>query len=147
MKGYKVFNPDWTCQNFQYEVGKTFEMDKAPVICQQGFHFCKKATDCFDYYSFDSRNKVAEVEALLDTITVNDYYWCQVEGDFRPIDIEQTFDYSDVEYILKRNIPRKKKYFSDDKKYSCPFCLRKVEMADRHCSYCSQHMEGVDIYE
>ena len=25
MKGYKVFNPDWTCRNFQYEVGKTYE--------------------------------------------------------------------------------------------------------------------------
>ena len=25
IKGYKVFNPDWTCRNFQYEVGKTFE--------------------------------------------------------------------------------------------------------------------------
>ncbi len=64
MKGYKVFNPDWTCQDFQYEVGKVFEMDKPPVICRQGFHFCKKATDCFEYYSFDPKNKVAEVEAL-----------------------------------------------------------------------------------
>ena len=64
MKGYKVFNPDWTCQDFQYEVGKVFEMDKPPVICRQGFHFCKKATDCFEYYPFDPNNKVAEVEAL-----------------------------------------------------------------------------------
>jgi hypothetical protein len=69
MKGYKVFNPDWTCQNYQYEVGKTFEMDKSPVICRQGFHFCQKATDCFEYYSFDSKNKVAEVEALGDIKT------------------------------------------------------------------------------
>ena len=22
MKGYKVFNKDWTCRGFQYEVGK-----------------------------------------------------------------------------------------------------------------------------
>jgi hypothetical protein len=64
MKGYKVFNPDWTCNDFQYEVGKTFEMNKPPVICRQGFHFCKKATDCFEYYRFDPKNKVAEVEAL-----------------------------------------------------------------------------------
>ena len=64
MKGYKVFNPDWTCNGFQYEVGKVFEMNKPPVICRQGFHFCKKAIDCFNYYEFDSNNKVAEVEAL-----------------------------------------------------------------------------------
>ncbi len=72
MKGYKVFNPDWTCNGFQYEVGKVFEMDKPPVICHQGFHFCKKAADCFDYYSFDSRNKVAEVEALGEIETEDD---------------------------------------------------------------------------
>lgn len=23
--GFKVFNPDWTCRGFQYEVGKIFE--------------------------------------------------------------------------------------------------------------------------
>lgn len=22
MKGYKAFNPDWTCRSFQYEVGQ-----------------------------------------------------------------------------------------------------------------------------
>ncbi len=27
MEGYKVFEPDWTCRGFQYEVGKTFEKD------------------------------------------------------------------------------------------------------------------------
>lgn len=25
MRGYKVFNSDWTCRGFQYEVGKTFK--------------------------------------------------------------------------------------------------------------------------
>jgi hypothetical protein len=69
MKGYKVFNPDWTCNGFKYEVGKVFEMNKPPVICRQGFHFCKKATDCFEYYEFDPNNKVAEVEALGDVET------------------------------------------------------------------------------
>lgn len=43
VKGYKVFNPDWTCR---------------------GFHFCEKAADCFSYYSFNSENRVAEVIAL-----------------------------------------------------------------------------------
>ena len=28
--GFKVLNPDWTCRNFQYEVGKTFEEDVYP---------------------------------------------------------------------------------------------------------------------
>jgi len=63
MKGYKVFNPDWTCRGFQYEIGKKYEMEETPVICEKGFHFCEKAADCFEYYGFDSNNKVAEIEA------------------------------------------------------------------------------------
>ena len=64
VKGYKVFNPDWTCRGFQYEVGKIFEEDVKPRCCDRGFHFCEKAADCFSYYSFNSENKVAEVVAL-----------------------------------------------------------------------------------
>lgn len=64
VKGYKVFNPDWTCKGFQYEVGKIFEKDVKPRCCDRGFHFCEKVADCFSYYSFNSKNKVAEVIAL-----------------------------------------------------------------------------------
>lgn len=64
MKGYKVFNKDWTCMFFQYEIGKTYEDDVSPDCCHWGFHFCKQVKDCFDYYSFSPNNKVAEVEAL-----------------------------------------------------------------------------------
>ena len=64
MKGYKVFKPDWTCRGYQFEVGKTFEEDVDPKCCDRGFHFCTKASDCFNYYEFDCNNKVAEVEAL-----------------------------------------------------------------------------------
>jgi hypothetical protein len=64
VKGFKVFNPDWTCRGFQYEVGKTYEEDVTPSVCNRGFHFCKQAKDCFNYYTFDPNNKVAEVIAL-----------------------------------------------------------------------------------
>ena len=76
MKGYKVFNSDWTCRNFQYEVGKTYEMNEKPICCDRGFHFCTKVSDCFQYYSFDPNNKVAEVEALGDIDTNNDNSKC-----------------------------------------------------------------------
>ncbi len=69
MKGYKVFNPDWSCRGFQYEVGETFEEEVAPVCCDRGFHFCTKLADCFSYYPFNPNNKVAEVEVLGDIDT------------------------------------------------------------------------------
>ena len=69
--GYKVFNPDWTCKGFQFEVGKTFEENVIPKCCEMGFHFCTKLEDCFNYYRFNFNNKVAEIEALGD-VDVND---------------------------------------------------------------------------
>ena len=64
MKGYKVFEPDWKCRGFQYAVGEIFEEDVTPSCCNRGFHFCTELKDCFNYYSFDPNNKVAEIEAL-----------------------------------------------------------------------------------
>ena len=64
IKGYKVFNPDWTCRGFRYKVGETFVHNGNIEMCGKGFHFCRKASDCFNYYKFDSSNKVAEVEAV-----------------------------------------------------------------------------------
>ena len=70
IKGYKVFGPGWICDPagtpFQYEVGKTYEMEECPIVCKRGFHFCERAVDCFKYYDFDPKNKVAEIEALGD---------------------------------------------------------------------------------
>ena len=69
VKGYKVFNHDWSCRGMQYEVGKSYEMDVEPIICDRGFHFCQKLENCFEYYIFDPKSKVAEVEAYGDVIS------------------------------------------------------------------------------
>ena len=63
MKGYKVFNSDWTCRGFRYKVGETYKHKGEIKICKAGFHFCKKLVDCFNYYTFNPKNKVAVVEA------------------------------------------------------------------------------------
>ena len=65
-KAYKLFNSNWTCLNMQYKVGETYTMAEKPRICEKGFHYCPKLIDCFNYYNFDPRNKVAEVEILGD---------------------------------------------------------------------------------
>ena len=36
VKGYKVFNPDWTCMNKQYTCPGTFEEDINPSVCNVG---------------------------------------------------------------------------------------------------------------
>ena len=70
VKGYKVFNHDWTCSpngnTKQYTCPGKFEEDITPVRCGHGMHFCRKASDCFNYYSFNPENKVAEVVAYGD---------------------------------------------------------------------------------
>ena len=69
VKGCKVFKHDWSCRGFRYEVGKSYEMDAEPIICDSGFHFCQKLENCFKHYIFDPQNKVAEVEAYGDVIS------------------------------------------------------------------------------
>ena len=64
IKGYKVFNSDWTCRGFKYKIGEEYKMDNDIAVCERGFHFCEKLVDCFEFYAFDPKNKVAEIEAL-----------------------------------------------------------------------------------
>ena len=63
VKGYKVFDPDWTCSGKQYTCPGKFEEEGKLEVCGHGMHFCQTAADCFNYYSFNSENKVAEVIA------------------------------------------------------------------------------------
>lgn len=64
VKGYKIFNYDWKCRGFQYEVGKTYTYNGKLELCGAGFHFCTKLEDCFQFYDPISWNHIAEVEAL-----------------------------------------------------------------------------------
>ena len=76
IKGFKVFNPDWTCSpngnTIQYTCPGKFEEDVTPVRCGQGMHFCKVAADCFNYYDFDPDNHVAEVAAYGEVVEEGD---------------------------------------------------------------------------
>ena len=76
MKGYKVFNSDWTCLGKQYSCPGVFEQDGKLELCKNGIHFCKELLECFNYYNFDSDNHVAEVEAIGEIIEDKDKSKC-----------------------------------------------------------------------
>lgn len=75
--GFKVFRPDWTCNPTgynpkQYTCPGKFEEEGELDVCGHGMHFCQTAADCFNYYNFDSNNKVAEVIAYGEVLTEGD---------------------------------------------------------------------------
>lgn len=63
MKGYKGFSNDFRCLNFQYEVGKTYEMEDDIKLCTRGFHFCENPKDVFNYYPAVNGNRFCEINA------------------------------------------------------------------------------------
>ena len=58
---YKGFDKDFKCRGFQYEVGKTYEMDSNIAYCNRGFHACESPMEVFDYYDMLT-SRFAEVE-------------------------------------------------------------------------------------
>ena len=60
MKAYKGFDKNLRCRDFQYEVGKEYETDRAEV-CECGFHACQAPLDVFDYYD-PADSRYCEVE-------------------------------------------------------------------------------------
>ena len=66
MKFFKGFNKDLQCDPlgnnpFQYEIGKTYEMDSAE-LCDHGFHACEAPLDVFNYYAPGDGSRYCEVK-------------------------------------------------------------------------------------
>ena len=58
---YKAFDKNMQCRNFQYEVGKEYEMDGEIKRYNRGFHTCKSPMEVWDYYDI-LNSRYAEVE-------------------------------------------------------------------------------------
>ena len=63
VKGWKVFDKDLKCRNFQFKVGETFVEKGNPSLCHNGFHFHTHSSHLFNYYNFSTDNRVCEIEA------------------------------------------------------------------------------------
>ena len=70
MKGYKAFLSDMTTRHGDdtvYEVGKTYTAEGEIKICENGYHFCKKCVDVYDYYSKPCRICEVSVTGAVQT--------------------------------------------------------------------------------
>ena len=59
IKAYKGFNSDLTCRDFQYEVGKEYELKGQIEACENGFHACENPMDVFGYYLIEKDGHIA----------------------------------------------------------------------------------------
>ena len=50
--GYKAFNNDLSCRDYQYYTDKTHTFNGNVSMCESGFHFCRKLVDVLNFYNF-----------------------------------------------------------------------------------------------
>lgn len=67
VEGYKGTNKDMQCRDYQYELGKQYDMSEGEEIkeCENGFHLCLSLLDVFDYYPVGYSHRFFKVKALV----------------------------------------------------------------------------------
>lgn len=62
MKVYKATDKDMKCRGFQYEIGKTAEVDGDAKLCERGLHACEMPLDVLVYYAPGDGSRYFEAE-------------------------------------------------------------------------------------
>ena len=61
VKGFKGFDKNLKCRDYQFEIGKTFVHNGKVKACSSGFHFCENPIDVLHYYNAGN-SRFCEVE-------------------------------------------------------------------------------------
>ena len=74
MKVYKATDKDMKCRGFQYELGKTAEVEGDIELCEKGLHACEMPLDVLGYYApgDGSRYFEAELDDVSDEKCIDD---------------------------------------------------------------------------
>jgi len=94
MRGYKIFGPDYTCRGYKYSLDEWNVHTGELIACESGFHFCKEADECVDYYLCTPENTYAEVECDDEYIVENDKIVC------KRLKIINTLSYEQFEKLI-----------------------------------------------
>ena len=122
MKGYKMFNPDWTCREMQYGGPGTTARVEGPIkLCECGMHFCTNISDCFRYYRPAPWNHLCEVEAV-----------GEIDG---PADADSKYCTNELKII--RELPLAEMLRDRD------FCMKIVSIDGWHLAYVENQTEDV----
>ncbi len=62
MKVYKATDKDMKCRGFQYELGKTAEVEGDIELCERGLHACEMPLDVLGYYAPGDGSRYFEAE-------------------------------------------------------------------------------------
>lgn len=67
VEGYKGTDANMCCRDYQYELGKQFDMPEGENIktCDNGFHLCLRLKSVFDFYNIGKGNRFFKVKALV----------------------------------------------------------------------------------
>jgi antitoxin component YwqK of YwqJK toxin-antitoxin module len=111
MRGYKIFEADYTCRGYKYSVNDWNIHDGEVKVRESGFHFCPRALDCLEYYGYDPENTYAEVECDDEYIVDRDKVVC------KRLKITKTLTYEEFGKLLTGDIstPLKKCSYVDGK--------------------------------
>lgn len=130
IRGYKGFDKDLRCRDFQYEVGKEYECDKA-VICKKGFHFCENPIDVLYYYSpceYNGLSRFCEVEGSGEFDRKNDKLCCTKIKIIRELTLQE-FAEECRKYSIKKKSKLKNFFARKLKKTrvitNCPLVVNK----------------------